>query len=77
LYFKGSYNKRYGVGKLKMSFLCDVCGKNIETSKSRYHCHACEDFDLCEGCYELKACFGSHKSEHPIQKITTQNISSM
>jgi hypothetical protein len=52
-----------------MSFLCDGCGKKIEKIANRFHCHLCEDFDLCENCYNLKKCVNSHNPKHPIQKI--------
>ncbi len=34
------------------SYNCDGCEKKIATGR-RYHCHACQDFDLCEACKEV------------------------
>jgi hypothetical protein len=52
-----------------MDFFCDACEKLIETDANRFHCHKCENFDLCEKCYDLKTCVNSHDFNHRIQKI--------
>ena len=46
---------------------CDNC--NIEPIiGSRYHCKLCEDFDLCEKCYETQG------HDHPLKEFTTSRV---
>ncbi len=34
-------------------FFCDDCGKAFEEEETNYQCRECEDYMLCQDCYEL------------------------
>jgi hypothetical protein len=48
-------------------FVCDSCNHHIVGK--RYHClfDACDNYDLCEKCYKVRAAF--HTIEHPFQEF--------
>ncbi|CAF1581589.1 unnamed protein product [Rotaria sp. Silwood1] len=53
---------------------CDLCRK-INFSGRRYKCLICNDFDLCEICYDKKHYLSikKHSIQHPMQLIITKN----
>lgn len=43
---------------------CNVCNKQID--KVEYHCTICNDYDLCENCFQSKRRNNNHQLSHPM-----------
>ncbi|CAF0841592.1 unnamed protein product [Rotaria sordida] len=50
----------------KCIYNCNTCRQQCDI---RYHCTVCEDFDLCEKCYNIES-----NHEHKMDKYNTLNI---
>eukprot|EP01122_Echinamoeba_exundans_P010138 TRINITY_DN3722_c0_g1_i1.p2 TRINITY_DN3722_c0_g1~~TRINITY_DN3722_c0_g1_i1.p2 ORF type:complete len:355 (-),score=51.10 TRINITY_DN3722_c0_g1_i1:58-1122(-) len=51
-------------------FTCDHCRSAI-TSGTRYHClSGCNDFDLCQSCYNMRPNVGMHNSSHAMKAVS-------
>lgn len=50
--------------------VCDNCPeyKNQSIHGNRYKCNMCQDYDLCESCYQLKV-----QNHHPMTKFSTNH----
>jgi hypothetical protein len=51
-------------------FTCDHCRSAI-VSGTRYHClSGCNDFDLCQSCYNMRPNVGMHNASHAMKAVS-------
>lgn len=54
----------------EVSFSCDVCLKDYGLKDSRFHCTICEDYDLCQTCYQRESTSKGHNIQHKMTPIS-------
>jgi hypothetical protein len=56
-------------GMTASEFLCDGCRNPVPLSHPRVHCLECDDYDLCNDCFQAGKISKLHKPNHNIRHI--------